>query len=312
MFTKAMKIETNLHEYLQQSLSKYDSALIGCRADPEIQSHECCEFDVISIANHNSFSLQPQLKNNFGFNASFTPIIEFIEVTQDTFYNNPRIFYSDFVSLPKSSLRTTTIDHFKRKSEICGQNIEYNTRFKAIQNIYNITTIINDIDKPNNIENLSSLYAKMYSLHTLVNYLQKYLRREVRPCHIRSQIKCLLENEGSKTGEVVISLLDLIDVERVNKSSLARSEVSLNMLLNDGSSLRLSLLKNKINYLKSKSMYVDAMLLLYHFVMDYYDETEQNKQYPEILKRIIDIPKKEKMTLLKEMKLLIEFNKNLL
>lgn len=297
---------------MRDKFSEDDCALIGCRADSEIHSYECCEYNIVSINELADQKLQFSTGVLFGQSEAKIPIFEVIKISRDLFYENTNLCYSDYVPFYMSSLRSTSTDHFKRKNELYRQSIEFINRSEIIRNIYNIHTIANTLDRENSNIDLLSLDVKICSLKTLRDYLQWYLKKELRPSHIRSQIKLVFDNEGSKVGEVITSLLELIGSERANKSTLSRSEKSIMMLSNKDNQSRLSLIAKKINYFKFNSMYFDAMLLVWDFATQYYRGTQCNKRYNEVLKRVIDVQNKEKITLLEEMKLLLKFNKNLL
>lgn len=303
---------TKLLTFLQDNYSETDCALIGCRADDEIRSHECCEYDIVSINENSSTKLQPQIVFHREEGDTKNPIFEVIKIARKNFYDNADLCYSEYIPFLKSSLRSTSVDYFKRKSELYRKSIQFNNRSKIIENIYNISKLINVINKENSNTNQISLDIKIYSLLTLTSYLQWYLKKELRPSHMRSQIKLVLDNGDSKVCDTITSILDTIGSERINKSTLSRSEKSIMMLSNMDNQSTLPLMAEKINYFKLKSKYFDAMLLVYNYAVQYYQKTPSNNRYNEVLKRAIDVQNKEKITLLKEMKLLLKFNKNLL
>lgn len=303
---------TKLLTFLQDNYSETDCALIGCRADDEIRSHECCEYDIVSINENSITNIQPQIVFHREQGNTKNPIYEVIKIGRKNFYDNTDLSYSVFAPFLKSSLRSTSIDYFERKSELYRKSIQFNNRSIIIRNIYNISKLINVINKENSNTNQISLDIKINSLLTLTSYLQWHLKKELRPSHMRSQIKLVLDNEGTKISDAITSILETIGTERINKSTLSRSEKSIMMLSNTDNQSELSLMAEKINYFKLKSNYFDAMLLVYNFAVRYYQKTSSNNRYNEVLKRAIDVQNKEKITLLKEIKLLLKFNKNLL
>ncbi len=60
-------------------------------------------------------------------------------------------------------------------------------------------------------------------------------------------------------------------------------------------------------------MYVDGVLLISNFILDRtFDNDQLIKKYNKLLNLITDIQIKEKITMLKEVNLLLEINKNLI
>lgn len=298
--------------FLQDNYSDTDCALIGCRADPEIYSHECCEYDIVSLDEKSSSKLQCQIQFHRETGYTQIPIYEVFKIGKNDFYDNAALCYSAYVPFLRASLRSTSFNHFERKSELFRQSMQYNNRTKIIRNIYNIHSLMNILNKENSKANLLSLDSKICSLLTLRCYLQWYLKKELRPSHMRSQINLVLENVNSKGSDAITSILGIIDSERANKSTLSRSEKSVAMLIKKDNHSKFDLIAKKIDYFKLNSKFFDAMLLVYDWALKYYQNTPPNRRYGEVLKRAIDVQNKEKITLLKEMKLLLEFNKNLL
>jgi hypothetical protein len=79
-----------------------------------------------------------------------------------------------------------------------------------------------------------------------------------------------------------------------------------------GDKLKDNIFLNKLDFFKEKSMYVDGILLIGNFILDngYGDQFIQ--KYNKLLNLITDIQTKEKITMLKEVNLLLEINKNLI
>ena len=59
-------------------------------------------------------------------------------------------------------------------------------------------------------------------------------------------------------------------------------------------------------------MYVDGMLLIYNYILDNFPRLEQKLSYQQLLRRTTDIDSKEKVTLLKDINLLKDFNRVLI
>ena len=59
-------------------------------------------------------------------------------------------------------------------------------------------------------------------------------------------------------------------------------------------------------------MYVDGVLLISNFILDRVYDNQFIQKYNKLLNHITDIQTKEKITMLKEVNLLLEINKNLI
>jgi len=152
----------------------------------------------------------------------------------------------------------------------------------------------------------------MISLKTLKLIIQLYLHSEPRPSHLKHQINLVTQYENIKIREHVDLLLGYIGTNRANISTLSRSEKSLRFLIRHGDKLKDNIFLNKLDFFKEKSMYVDGILLIGNFILDngYGDQFIQ--KYNKLLNLITDIQTKEKITMLKEVNLLLEINKNLI
>jgi hypothetical protein len=116
-----------------------------------------------------------------------------------------------------------------------------------------------------------------------------------------------------KTREHIDLLLEYIGTDRANISTLTRSEKSLRFLIRGEDMSSNSILLDKLDFFKKRSMYVDGVLLISNFILDRtFDNDQLIKKYNKLLNLITDIQIKEKITMLKEVNLLLEINKNLI
>lgn len=307
-----MSSEDGIPTFLRNNFPENDSILIGCRADLESEVHDFCEYNIISLSDHNLLFLNPQFHAIYGHNRFKKVLYEVILLSVNDFYRNSRICYSEYVSFLGSSLRRNSVNHFERKRDSYLQSLKFKIRSDVIKNIYDITALLNLMKSQNSDEKINSLNLKIISLRTLQTYLLWFLKKEIRPSHIRSQIRLVLDNEPIKVREIIISLLDIVGTERANISTLSRSETSFRMFLDTTNQSRKPVIFEKIGYFKKQSMYVDALLMIYHLALEYCRGTDHFKRYPEMWKRTLDVSNKEKIILLKEVDLLLNFNKNLL
>ena len=67
-----------------------------------------------------------------------------------------------------------------------------------------------------------------------------------------------------------------------------------------------------LDFFKKKSMNVDGMLLIYNYLVDNFQEIDQVASYKQLLRRTADIDIKSKITLEKEINLLLKINKQLI
>ena len=181
-----------------------------------------------------------------------------------------------------------------------------------INNICEITNLHNLLSREIVDERFISFQLKMVSLKTLKILIQFYLNSEDRPSHLKYQINLIKQNENLKTREQVDLLLEYIGTNRANISSLTRSEKSLRFLIRCEDISKNSILFNKLDFFKQKSMYVDGVLLICNFILDRVHDSQFIQKYNKLLNHITDIQTKEKITMLKEVNLLLEINKNLI
>jgi hypothetical protein len=299
---------------LESKFPGLDSILIGCHADNGILPHECCEYDIITLHD-----------NNIPFHQDLTPkkgpnvvrnndrIYEILILSVQEFIENSNINYAKFVQFPSQGLKSNIVDHFIDKCNRYHKSFNFNLKTNIIGNIYEITNLHSLLSNEIVDEKFISFELKMISLKTLKTIIQYYLNSEDRPSHLKYQINLVKQNENLKTREHIDFLLEYIGTDRANISTLTRSEKSLRFLIRGEDMSKISILLDKLVFFKKKSMYVDGVLLISNFILDRtYNNNQFIKKYNKLLNLITDIQTKEKITMLKEVNLLLEINKNLI
>jgi len=306
----------NNHEvatFLEKNFPQSDSILLGCRADADINVHECCEFNIIVI-NDSQLSSQrirffsiPSDKKGYDNKTFLVRVLSSKEIHRNSF-----IRYSDFVYYPGKFFKTSDSSLFRDINEKYRSSFGFGQKTEILGNIFDLTCMLNSLSKDSIAEKSISFEIKMMSLRTLRNYIHIYLDKEHRPSHLKYQINSVIQNESMKVRERIDLILETIGTHRFNISALNRSETSLKVLLGNIHSPTKKLVLEKIQFLKEKSMYVDGMLLIYNYILDNFHTIEHKLSYQQLLSRTIDIDNKEKLTLIKQINFLIELNKILI
>lgn len=296
--------------FLQKNLPQSDSILVGCRADGDINVHECCEYNIISI--DDSYSSKQNLSYcNELSNGKENAVFQVRKLSPTELHENQSIQFSNFVYYPGRFLKRIESNHFNQKNQIFRRSFRFRLRKEVFGNVCDLTYLVDSLSKESVDEGSISFKLKMICLKTLRNYINLYLSKEHRPSHLKYQINSVIQNESLKVREGIDSILETIGMHRANISTLVRSEKSLELLMRNDQSQTKMLFVNKLNFFKKKSMNVDGMLLIYNYLVDNFQEIEQAASYKQLLRRTADIDIKSKITLEKEMKLLLKINKQL-
>jgi len=298
---------------LGSKFPELESILIGCHADNGIIPHECCEYDLISLYD-NSIVFRQDLasKQKSKVLCDNNRVYEVLILSVQEFIKNPNINYTKFVQFPGQVLKSNIVNHFIEKCDRYHKSFNFMIKTNILKNIFEITNLHNLISREIVDEKFISFQLKMISLKTLKIFIQFYLNSEYRPSHLKYQINLVMQNENLKTREHVDLLLDYVGTDRANISSLTRSEKSLRFLIRCEDISKNNILFNKLDFFKQKSMYVDGVLLISNFILDRVYDTQFIQKYNKLLNHITDIQTKEKITMLKEVNLLLDINKNLI
>ena len=298
---------------LGSKFPELDSILIGCHADNRIIPHECCEYDLISIYDDTILFHQDwasKKKSNVLQNSN--KFYEVLVLSAQEFIKNPNINYTNFVQFPGHVLKSNIVNYFLEKCDRYHKSFNFMIKTNIINNICEITNLHSLLSREFVDERFILFQLKMISLKTLKIFIHSYLNSEDRPSHLKYQINLVKQNENLKTREHVDQLLEYIGTNRANISSLTRSEKSLRFLIRNEDITNNSILFKKLEFFKRKSMYVDGILLINSFILDRVYDNQFIKKYNKLLNHVTDIQTKEKITMLKEVNLLLEINKNLI
>jgi hypothetical protein len=305
--------EEHIFYLLGSKFPELDTILIGCHADNGIIPHECCEYNLISVYDNNILFHQDLTSNrdsNVLHNSNM--VYEVLVLSVQEFIKNPNINYTDFVQFPGRVLKSNIVNFFVDKRDKYHKSFNFIMKTNIIKNICEITNLYGLLSKEKMDERFISFQLKMISLKTLMIFIQFYLNSQYRPSHLKYQINLVKQNEKLKTREYVDLLLEYIGTNRANISSLTRSEESLKFLIRCEDIAKNAILFNKIDFFKRKSMYVDGILLINSFILNRVYDNQFIKKYNKLLNHVTDIQTKEKITMLKEVNLLLEINKNLI
>lgn len=299
--------------FLEKNFPQHDCILVGCQADDDIIVHDCCEHNIIALSELHYSHPTPLYYEIFESSKRMFKLTFQVQIIPASmFHDNTFIRYSDYVYFPRKVLRSTEIDHFRKKHENFRKTFKFEIKKELFDNIYNLSFLSNCLSQEIIDEKVVSFELKMASLRTLRNYVQLYLGKEYRPSHLKPQINSIIQSQSIKVRERIDTLLEFLGMHKANVSTLERSEKSLRLLAGNLHSPTKNLILNKVDFFKHKSMYVDGLFLIYNYIADNFQEREQKTSYQELLRRITDVDNKEKISLKKEIKLLIECNKLLL
>ncbi|MDF0681875.1 MAG: hypothetical protein P0116_13020 [Candidatus Nitrosocosmicus sp.] len=291
-----------------------DSILIGCHADNGIVPHECCEYDIITLHDNNMpFIRDLTPKKGINLVRNNDNSYEILILSVQEFIENSNINYTKFIQFPSQVLKSNIVNYFIDKCNRYHKSFNFSLKTNIIRNICEITNLHSLLSSEIVDQKFIAFQLKMISLKTLKIIVQYYLNSEDRPSHLKFQINLVKQNENLKTREHIDLLLEYIGTDRANISTLARSEKSLRFLIRGEVMSKNSILLDKLDFFKKKSMYVDGVLLISNFILDRTFENNQFiKKYNKLLNLVTDIQTKEKITMLKEVNLLLEINKNLI
>lgn len=299
--------------FLNKNYPQSDSILLGCRADADVNVHECCEHNIIAVNDSQSSSQRirfysiPSEKKGQRNKTFLVRVLSSKELLRNSF-----IRYSDFIYYPAKSFKISDSNFFRDLNENYRSSFGFLLKTEIFGNVFDLTCLLNSLSRNPINERTISFEIKMMSLRTLRNYIHKYLRKEHRPTHLKYQINSVIQDETMKVRERIDIILDTIGTQRFNISALNRSETSLKFLLGNIHSPTKKLVLEKIRFLREKSMYVDGILLIYNYILDNFQTIEQKLLYQQLLNRTTDIDNKEKLTMVKQIKFLIECNKLLI
>jgi hypothetical protein len=291
-------------DFLKLSYPADESILIGCRAE-FCNSYECCEYNIIVLESNKNENCSISKKKKFDFFQISDIKLKICFCNKDNFIYNKAIDFQTYINLTNSALKNNSDNFFKKKSEYSKKNFKILTKRKLLQFALDCTNINKLILKDYSPQSLSSYYVNMMSFTVLELLIQLFLNKNSSPSHLKYQINTIKEiNPKIKEQADIIS--EYLALDRSNVSTITRSEKSMSFLLNHNKyhKLEIEFFINKLQYFKKKSMYVDANLLIHSFLKKENFNINYIKNYNKLLNYILDIPNKETIIILKELKYL--------
>jgi hypothetical protein len=294
----------DLINFLHQQFPHSEGILVGCKID-HTTSYECCEYDIILVEDGPSFDSK---KNHqlIKFNSKKLEVRYF---NYEQFSANKNNNFLNFEMLNKNTgLRAKMNDIFTKRKNYNIKNLPIEIRKRAISNALKYNNVFKLLEREDVDTNLILFNLKMLNIDIIELFIKYSLIENPRPSHLKYQIKYLKQHDF-KIKEQVDVLLDYLHIERANISSITRSEKALFFLLGNNHP-QIKLLLEKLDYLKTKSKYVDAYLLIHSIIKNQNFDTMYIKNYNKILNYVIDTQNEDKNKLFKECKMLFEINKS--
>jgi hypothetical protein len=295
--------------YLKISYPENESILIGCRIG-SCNYYECCEYDIIVLDSKNENFIG---NKNYKYNLFqlYDKKLKIMLYNKEKFIQNTGLNFQDYINLTNSFFKSNMKDYFKEKKDYSQKNFRILTKRKLIQFALDCTSISKQILNDTLNQNLSSFYLKMLSFNALEVLIQLFLNCHPSPSHLKYQMNAI-RYKNPKIKYHVDLVSEYLQLERSNISTINRSEKSIMFLLehNNCHHLEIESFKAKLNFFRTKSMYVDANLLIHSFIKRQNFSKNYINSYNRLLNFILDIQNKEKITLLKELDLLFNTIKN--
>ncbi len=314
-----MSTEINdIIDFLKSSYPENESILVGCRAEPSV-SYECCEYDIIVLRKEHEKNKVKKIKKNYNICKVNEKTLEIHHLNKEELTNNAEINFKNYIDVTNAVFKSNSESDFERKRHYNKENFRTITKRKLFKFALDCTKINKLLTSGTFDQRLSSLTLKKMSFNVLESIIQLFHNDPPRPTHLKYQVNQIKEN-NPRIKESIDIILDYLQLERSNISTIARSEKSLFFLINHTKLLNYhmhnhkvsEILGSKLNYFKNQSMYVDANLLIHSFIGSQNLDAKYIENYNRLLNQILDIQIKENTTLLKEIETLLNINKSLI
>lgn len=232
---------------------------------------------------------------------------------------NADIDFRNYVEVTNSVFKSNSENDFNRQRHYNKENLKTIAKRKSLKFALDCTKVSKLIINGTLDQRLASLYLKTMSFNVLELLIRSFHKDNPRPTHLKYQLNQIKEND-IRIKESIDIVLDYLQLERSNISTITRSEKSLFFLLNHTKHLNhhmhnqkvSEMLSSKLNYFKNQSMYVDANLLIHSFIGRQNLDANYIKNYNRLLNQVLDIQMKEKTILLKEIETLFDITKSLI
>ena len=302
-------------EFLKSSYPENESILVGCRAESSI-SYECCEYDIIVLQKEIGKSNIKKSNKNYNVCKVNEKTLEIYFLNKEELIYNADINFRNYAEVTNSVFKSTSENEFNRKRHYNIETLKTITKRKSIKFALDCTKVIKLIINGTLDQRLFSLYLKTMSFNVLELFIQLFHKDFPRPTHLKYQVNQIKE-DNTRIKESIDIVLDYLQLERSNISTITRSEKSLFFLLHHTKHLNhhihnhkvSEILRSKLNYFKNQSMYVDANLLIHSFIVRQNLDANYIKNYNRLLNQILDVQIKEKTILLKEFETLFNIIK---
>ncbi len=297
-------------DFLKLSYPDGEGILIGCRAE-SCNSYECCEYDIIVFESKKNEYDDAIKKNKYNFFQVQKKKLKVFLFDKENFIHNKEIHLQKYIILTNSIFKRNLVNFFEKKKNYDQKNFKILTKRKLLQFTLDWTTIHKQILNDSSSQNLSLYYLNMLSFNILELFVQLFSNKIPSPSHLKYQINTIKEI-NPKIKEQIDTLSGYLELDRSNVSTITRSEKSLISLFNNNTchNLEIEIFYSKLRYFKTKSMYVDANLLIHSFLKKQNFDINYIRNYNKLLNYILDIQSKDTILVLKELDLLFNVVKN--
>lgn len=304
-----VEIDENIITFLNTLYPKNESILIGCRGG-KYHSYNCCEYNIIVLLHDgNKLNSRETRRQLLQFNEKKLKLLFY---DRENFIKNSDILFLDYVPLTNIYFKSNQKNYFELKKCCNNLNIKLLIKRKLFKLALDCVQINKDISNGKIEQNLSSFYVQMISFYILELMIQLYLNEIPSPSHLKYQIN-FIKGINSKIKETVDILLDVLEIDQSNISSIERSIKYLVFLIKTNlNNFDLDLLLDKLEYFKKKSMYVDANLLIHSFILNQAFDKSYINSYSKTLKNILNIKNKDEIFISKELQIIFNILKNLI
>jgi hypothetical protein len=306
----------DIMDFLNLSHHENDSVLIGCRAN-SLDSYDCCEYDILVLQRDSERKNNGKTKK-YELHKINGKTLEIFFLNKEELIYNTDLNFLGYIDLTGSNFKHNSENLFERKKNYSINNSKTLAIRKSVKFALDCTKVHKQLTNGIIDQKLSSLYLKMMSFRVLELFVHLFHDETLSPGHLKYQMNALKEG-NIKIKESMDIVLDYLQLDRSNVSTITRSEKSLFFLLNNVMNQGRhhsyqhkegEILAFKISHFKNKSMYVDANLLIHDFVRKQNFDEGFIKSYSKVLSQILDVQIKEKLILLKEIEVLFNINKS--
>jgi hypothetical protein len=302
----------DINDFLKSSYPHAEGILIGCQATVEFTSYDCCEYDIIVLESDNENPIDIKNKGYHLIQLG-KKNLELSVFKNENFLVDQHILFQDFVKLTNSFVSGNLYSYSEKKKLFVKTHLKTLCKKKLLHLALFTTEVIKQVLKGKFNQTLPLFNLRMISLGVLELMIELFVNKIPSPSHLKYQINSVKEL-NPKLKENIDMILELIDIDRSNVSTITRSENSLFFFMRNitSSKVQIELLSTKLNFFKSKSMYVDGNLLIHSFIKNHYFNSTYVQNYNKLFNYVLDIPNKDQIKLTKELEQIFNVIKNLI